>query len=114
MNAKKKCKEMIHIYYGDWPHSIQCTRNAVKDGYCKQHHPDAVQKRRDASAKRHEEKRKQDPLYRLCQATERIAVLEEALYRIISLGHGTGSGLCYSCTNIANDALRNPTDKGAK
>jgi hypothetical protein len=31
------------IYQGG--HMRQCSRKAVKDGYCKQHHPDEVKKR---------------------------------------------------------------------
>lgn len=42
-----KCKEKV------WPsgawHSSPCARNATRDGYCAQHHPEAVKARRDAS-----------------------------------------------------------------
>lgn len=43
-----------------------CSRMAVKDGYCKQHHPDAVQARRDASERRYREER--DAEYRAAKA----------------------------------------------
>jgi len=35
--------------YGDRdPRGHRCSRRAVKDGYCKQHHPDTVKAREDA------------------------------------------------------------------
>jgi hypothetical protein len=37
------CKESIMHGF----HLRQCSRNAVKDGYCTQHHPDSVKARRD-------------------------------------------------------------------
>jgi len=42
------CKAMV-VPYGAWRES-QCSRKASKDGYCKQHHPDSVQARRDKRA----------------------------------------------------------------
>lgn len=42
-----KCKEKV------WPagawHAAQCARNATRDGYCAQHHPETVKARRDAA-----------------------------------------------------------------
>jgi hypothetical protein len=32
--------------------TYQCSRNAKKDGYCKQHHPDSVKARRKEAEKR--------------------------------------------------------------
>ena len=34
--SEEKCKKMI---FGDW-HSRRCSRKAVNEGYCKQHHPE--------------------------------------------------------------------------
>lgn len=48
-----KCKKKIMwsaIYQGG--HTRQCSRNAVKDGYCKIHHPDAEKERGEKKAKR--------------------------------------------------------------
>lgn len=39
----------------EWGYGYQCTRNASKDGYCGQHHPDAVKARQEASNKKWEE-----------------------------------------------------------
>jgi hypothetical protein len=52
-----------HVWDG-WGHR-RCLRWAWKDGYCKQHHPDSVEKRREESERRYEEKRKRDPWIRL-------------------------------------------------
>lgn len=44
--AKERCKKNVRytaIYQGG--HSKRCTRYAVKDGYCKIHHPDAEYER---------------------------------------------------------------------
>ena len=40
--GKERCCERIS---GEW-RSYRCSRNAVKDGYCKQHHPDEIKKRK--------------------------------------------------------------------
>ncbi len=53
MSVKERCKKMIMwsaIYQGG--HKKRCTRYAVKDGYCKVHHPEEVKKRGDIKAKR--------------------------------------------------------------
>ena len=41
-----KCKETVFRQGGSFGGN-RCSRKAVKDGFCKQHHPDAVAKRRD-------------------------------------------------------------------
>lgn len=47
----EQCKEMVMKGF----HSYQCSRKAVKDGYCRQHHPDAVKKQHEESEKRYQE-----------------------------------------------------------
>lgn len=46
-----KCKETVFHQGGSY-RGGRCSRKAVKDGYCKQHHPDAWAKRRDESMAR--------------------------------------------------------------
>lgn len=58
-------------------HGHPCRRNAWKDGYCKQHHPDTVKARREESEKAYEEKQKKSPWYLLQKANERIAYLKK-------------------------------------
>lgn len=67
-----RCKKRV---WKGW-HDQQCRRNATMDGYCKQHHPDTVEKRKKARAERWEEKRKKQPWYLLQEAHKRIAELE--------------------------------------
>lgn len=43
----------------------QCRRNAWKDGWCKQHHPETEEKQREAAKRRYEERRKRSPSMRL-------------------------------------------------
>ena len=42
----EKCKESVYDARGYY--SRQCSRDAVKDGYCKQHHPDTIKKKEEA------------------------------------------------------------------
>lgn len=67
------------------PHTFQgtyCSRKAWKDGWCKQHHPDSVRKRREEADKQYAEKRKKSVWYRLEQAHQEIKVLKAALTEI--------------------------------
>lgn len=45
MSAAAKCSSVRYTRYG----GRQCSRAAKRDGYCAQHHPDAVKQRRTAS-----------------------------------------------------------------
>ncbi len=47
----KKCKKRVYQGWHDYP----CSRKAIKDGYCKQHHPDSVKARQEKSDKRYRE-----------------------------------------------------------
>lgn len=51
-----RCKEYVARYFGGWPEFNQCSRRATRDGYCGQHHPDAVKARVEASSKRFQAK----------------------------------------------------------
>jgi len=48
---KENCKQRI---FSGW-NNYQCSRKAVKDGYCKQHHPDTVKALREKSCRKFEE-----------------------------------------------------------
>lgn len=43
-----RCKAGVTAYHGRWPHYGQCQRKHSVEGWCKQHHPDAEKKRREA------------------------------------------------------------------
>ena len=77
-----KCKESV--MWDSW-HSRQCTRKIWKDGFCKQHHPETVKARQEESARKWEERRKQEPWYKLKVALERIAELEAEVARLSTL-----------------------------
>ena len=53
---------------GGW-HWFQCSRNATKDGYCWQHHPDAIANRAKESIARYEEKERNSPWRKLERMT---------------------------------------------
>ena len=70
-----KCKEMVWDAGGWRKH--RCSRNAVVDGYCRQHHPDAVEKRKKEREAREKARWEASPSMRLMRAQKRIAELEE-------------------------------------
>lgn len=51
------CMEPVFSHRGSGGH--QCNRKAIKDGYCTQHHPDAVIERHRKAAARHAAKDRQ-------------------------------------------------------
>lgn len=74
-----RCKETVFrpggIYSGG-----RCSRNAVKDGFCKQHHPDAVLRRSAESmarwrAEQAEDEAKWAQRQQQCEDGERFAAL---------------------------------------
>ena len=44
MTNEHQCRESVRES-GHSPRFHQCKRSAIRDGYCKQHHPDAVRER---------------------------------------------------------------------
>jgi len=50
----EQCKE--EVAWGNWGRVAQCKRKHVKDGYCKQHHPDSVEERRQKTMERYNTK----------------------------------------------------------
>ena len=57
-----RCQERVSDSTG-W-HRYQCTRKAVRDGYCTQHHPDSVEARRVRSRERWEQQVADDARHR--------------------------------------------------
>jgi len=45
-----KCKKEVYRSEGNWTRRYPCSREAVRDGWCKQHHPDAQAARDKASS----------------------------------------------------------------
>jgi len=70
--SEAKCSASV---YGGW-HSHQCSRKPWKDGWCKQHHRDTEESRRQKSAERYEAQRKRDHAARHASCNRRIAELE--------------------------------------
>ena len=68
---------------GGWRNRHQCSRKAKVDGWCKQHHPDAVKARRDkADVKWRQEQKARDRKWH-CQAACRGIVNVKALPALI-------------------------------
>ena len=71
---KINCKELVKDSDG-FPY-FPCSRNAFKDGYCKQHHPESVKARQKKSEERFKANEKKTDWYKLGQAQLRIEALE--------------------------------------
>lgn len=67
---KEYCKARVHDPFGVGFHD--CTRWAVKDGFCKQHHPDAEKERAEKSRVAYEARQKREPWYLLGEAREKL------------------------------------------
>ena len=75
--AKDKCKKQVPgARRRGYFHMHQCSRRAVKDGLCKQHHPDAKKEREARAQKKYEEKRENSEWMQLRRAKARIVELE--------------------------------------
>jgi outer membrane murein-binding lipoprotein Lpp len=72
---KERCKAMVFRGF----HHYKCSRSSIKDGYCKQHHPDSVKERDKSSLERYEKQKKESCWYKLKEANERIAELESEI-----------------------------------
>ncbi len=62
------CKERVMIGY----HMRHCARNATKDGYCFQHHPDAVAERERKSQAEWDARQANSPWARLKRCQEKL------------------------------------------
>ena len=70
-----KCKQQVMHGY----HMVQCQRNEVTDGFCRQHHPDSVAER-DRVRKIAWETKQANSIYaRYASLKDRIAELEAQL-----------------------------------
>ncbi len=79
----EKCKQ--YVWSSSAFHGHNCTRNAWKDGYCKQHHPDTVALRFKKSEERYEKQRKQSSIYKLGEAVAKIKKLEAKVEELSNL-----------------------------
>ncbi|MFA6661441.1 MAG: hypothetical protein WCS56_00240 [Bacilli bacterium] len=78
----EKCKARVSNL-GSMPvYSHQCTFNAVKDGYCKRHHPDAVKIREEKQREKCQKQLDNSPLRMLKTSAEQ---LEKANAKIVEL-----------------------------
>jgi hypothetical protein len=89
--SEEQCKEMVsaHSLYGSF-HQHQCNRNAWKDGYCKQHHPDTVAESRAKQSEERERKfKRQKREWRLQNAAPDLLT---ACKGVINMLHGEFPG----------------------
>ena len=77
LTAKERCKESVPIAGLAFYREKRCSRVAVKDGYCTQHHPDTIAKRREKSQQDYERRIASSPLSRLRGAMKEIERLQQ-------------------------------------
>jgi len=90
MSTPAKCQKRVYHSHGAFGGS-RCSRNAVRDGYCTQHHPDAKEARRK---RREEEQQVVTDRWR----AEHAAAREQAR-------RAAGYDACASQIGIATEAL---------
>lgn len=73
------CKAIVHQGRG---FSYQCLRNAKIDGWCKQHHPDAVKARQEESDRKFREKMANLPEVRLRARLNEVIEQRDALLAV--------------------------------
>ena len=83
MSARTPGPRCTASTHADIWHPSTCNRFAVKDGFCKQHHPDEIKARQDASYAAYKNKMENTPLAKLQRShdtlTAQVAALREAL-----------------------------------
>ena len=106
--TREKCKEKV---FDGWHHH-RCSRWAIKDGYCKQHHPDEVEKRQEQKEKRWKRKWGKDPLRVAFREIERLRSEKEELLEALKQVEPMASSLMDELTSkkatnwgIVNDCL---------
>ena len=89
MSAEKcKAKVVPNTRFGAF-YIHRCTRKAVRDGYCRQHHPEAVAERERKSSERHEEKIAASPQAKLRKEVERLSAEVSRLADTAHYANGT-------------------------
>lgn len=81
----RRCKASVS-YGGRRVDFHQCLRKPWKDGWCRQHHPDSVAKRRTQSEARWKQKQARSPLAQLGEAREEIARLKARIAELEAEG----------------------------
>lgn len=71
LSEVKRCKERVHNP-GTTVFFHRCPFRVVRDGYCKVHHPDSYEQRREKSDMLWHARRKRDPLFLAHQEIKRL------------------------------------------
>ena len=77
---KKPCKTLVTSGCGFY--SRGCCRYAVRDGYCKQHHPDSVMARAEKSSQKYRDDIANSTWAKLARAENRIKELEAQIAKL--------------------------------
>jgi len=101
--SRERCKKEVRNRDYVMNRYTQCSRYAVKDGYCKQHHPDAVKKRKEEKDARFHKQQENAP-WKLKQKIAELQAenkkLRDALEDVIEAWSIEGA------TRIAQKALK--------
>lgn len=88
---KQKCKQMVSR---DAWHTGPCYRLAVKDGYCKQHHPASVALREKQKEDRYQKKVAASPYAKIGKLKELLKLALDALERTHPPKDGHTESVC--------------------
>ena len=86
MEYVERCSEEVAQKGMSFAKYVRCSRKAVKDGYCRQHHPDAVKARKDKREAAAEKKWNNTPYKQLQRAVEEIGNLHNQIKELATSG----------------------------
>ena len=79
---KPQCKQWVYGGSRFDCSEHQCARKPILDGFCKQHHPDAIAKRAEESKRRYDDKWDNSVEMKLIRATNKLEKAEQALAQL--------------------------------
>lgn len=75
---KENCSKKV---WDHWKYR-NCSRFAIKDGFCKQHHPDSVKERERKTEERYKREQRNSPWTMLANAKKEIEDLKDEIDRL--------------------------------
>jgi len=96
-----KCKKKVYRLYNPYGAETLCSRNAVLDGFCKQHHPETVKARNEKLERAAVEKWQNRPTAlmgkRIAELEKTLGAFEQLCPKLHPYIFGTASMPCPEC-----------------
>lgn len=80
-----RCKEMVRSPSLSFYRPTQCSRSIWKDGYCRQHHPEAVEAREARSKAAFQKKLENSPYRKIARLSEELADAKARITELLAL-----------------------------